>query len=138
MMDKSLPAFRRVLAMKKLSLATVAFGALISAPAIGCPMMQQTTAANSTGTQMAQAGGMMCGRPAAMQAQAQPGMSQPGQQAQSSSGCPCCRNMAMMQPPSQAEQPPSLGEQSPSMPNMGTMPGMPQPMPAPEQPKPQP
>jgi hypothetical protein len=121
--------------MKKLLFATVALGALISAPAMACPMMQQTAAAGSTGTQTTQAGGMICSRPTAMQAQAQPEMSQPGQQAQSSGGCSCCRNMAMMQPPAQSGQ-------SPSMPNMGNMPGMqpntPQPTPAPEQPKPQP
>jgi hypothetical protein len=121
--------------MKTLLFATVALGALISAPARACPMMQQTTAASSTGTQMAQAGGMMCSRPTAVQAQAQSGTAQPDQQAQTSSGCACCRNMAMMQQPSQ-------GGPSPSMPNMGNMPGMqpnmPQMTPAPEQPKPQP
>ena len=121
--------------MKKLLFATITLGALISAPAIACPMMQQTTAATSTGTQMAQASGMMCSRPTAVQVQAQPGTLEPSQQAQTSSGCPCCRNMAMMQPPSQ-------GGQSPSMPNMGDMPGMhpntPEATPAPEQPKPQP
>jgi hypothetical protein len=119
--------------MKKLMLATVAVGGLISAPAMGCPMMQQAAAANSTSSQTAQAGGMMCSSPPPVQAQAQPGMFQPAQQAQSSSGCPCCRNMAMMRPPLQ-------GQQSPAMPNMGNMPEMqsspPMETPAPEQPKP--
>jgi len=113
-------------AMKTLLLATVALGAFISAPAMACPTMQQS-AAGSAASQTAQAGGMMCSRPSA--AQAQSGQSQPGQQAQHASGCSCCNNMAMMQPPSQ-------GGHSPSMPHMGTMPGMPQTTPAPEQPKP--
>jgi hypothetical protein len=117
--------------MKRLLLTAVSLAALGSAPALACPMMQQAAATTTTTAQAApSSGGMMCGRPTAIQAQAQPSTPQPDQQAQG--GCSCCRNMAMMQTPQ--------GGQSPSMPGMGNMPGMqqptPSPTPAPEQPKP--
>jgi hypothetical protein len=102
--------------MKKFLLATVALSIFGAAPALSCGMMQQAATSAAASGQTAQLSGMMCSAPAA--AQAQPQMSQPGQQqAQASGGCTCCRSMAMMQP--QSGQPGGS-----SMPNMGNMPGM--------------
>lgn len=74
--------------MRNLLFAAVAMTALGAAPAIaqGCGMMGQGASAG---------GGMMCGRPAATQAQASP---QPGQPGQSGGCCGCCRGMAMHGP----------------------------------------
>ena len=110
--------------MKKLAYTLAAFAAVSISPAVaqGCGMMQGASAS----------GGMMCGRPSTTAAQASP--AQPGQQGQASGGCPCCRNMAMMQTPNQ-------GQGTGSMPgmqhNMPSNPNTPPATPAPEAPRPQ-
>jgi hypothetical protein len=95
----------------------------------------QTT--GSTATAPAPGGGMMCGmmgRAAASHPMAEP--STPSQ-AQRAGGCPCCRNMAMMQggmsgmmgggaqrPP---QQPSAPSQDMPGMPGMGETPQTPRP-----------
>jgi hypothetical protein len=124
--------------MRKLTLAIAIAAGLAATPVLACPMHQ--AAAQTTGS-TATASPMMCGTPtAAAQAQAQqPGqMTQPTQPGQSAGGmCPCCRNMAMMQP--QPGQPGGMQ----NMPGMQDMPGMqqgaptspPAPTPSPETPR---
>jgi hypothetical protein len=122
--------------MRKLTLAIAVAAGFVATPLLACPMHQ--AAAQTTGS-TATASPMMCGTPAAAQAQ-QPGqMTQPARPGQSMGGmCPCCRNMALMQP--QPGQPGSMQD----MPGMGNMPGMqqdapaspPAPSPAPETPRP--
>jgi hypothetical protein len=80
---------------------------------------------------------MMCGTPTAATQTQQPGqMTLPTQPGQSMGGmCPCCRDMAMMQPP------PGQRGGMQDMPGMQTMPqgaptAPPTPSPAPEMPKP--
>ena len=92
--------------MRNLLFATVALTALTTTPAVaqGCGMMGQSASASS-------AGGMMCGRPAATQAQMT--TPQPGQP-QQAGGCACCRNMAMMQRPGQSMPGMQMPEQQPS------------------------
>ena len=111
----------RIIPMRLMMLAAVALTALGTAPAVaqGCGMTGQGASAAG--------GGMMCSRPMATQAQVT--APQPGQQ--TSSGCACCRKMAMMQHPMPVMQPipgmqqPAPGTQ-PSMPGMQhQMPGMP-------------
>ncbi len=76
------------------------------------------------------AGGMMCGGGTTGQTQA-PSATPANPQSQAMGGCPCCRNMAMMQP-----QP---GQSTPGMGGMQHMPGMQMPSapatPAPDAPK---
>jgi hypothetical protein len=108
--------------MRKLTIALLVATGFMVTPAVACPMMTQ--AAAQTGSTAAS--GMMCGRPmTTAQAQSQPApATQPA-----AGGCPCCRNMAMMQP-----QP---GQRMPGMEGMQHMPGMQMPgaPPAPEPPK---
>jgi hypothetical protein len=122
--------------MRKLTLAIAVAAGFAATPALACPMHQ--AAAQTTGSTAA-ASPMMCGSPAAMDRAQQPGQTtQPAQPGQSmGSMCPCCRNMAMMQP-----QPGQHGGMQ-NMPGMQDMPGMqqgaptspPAPSPAPETPR---
>jgi hypothetical protein len=116
--------------MRKLTIALSVATGFMATPVLACPMTTQASAQTATTA----SSGMMCGRPmTTAQAQSQPGQSaqgtQPGQQA--AGGCPCCRNMAMMQP-----QP---GQSTPGMGGMQHMPGMQMPSapstPTPEAPK---
>jgi hypothetical protein len=97
--------------MRKLTLAITVAAGFAATPALACPMHQ---AATQTSGSTAMASPMMCGMPTVTAQAQQPGqMTQPTQPGQSAGGmCPCCRNMAMMQP--QPQQP-------------GGMPGMPAP-----------
>ena len=111
--------------MRKLSIAIAAAAGFAATPALACSMMNQASA--TTGSTSASA--MMCGA-APAQAQATPGQAvpTPAPNASTAGGCPCCRNMAMMQP-------------RPGQPGgMGNMPGMQHDMqgapPAPEAAKP--
>ncbi|MEE1657873.1 hypothetical protein VB618_16860 [Microvirga sp. CF3062] len=120
--------------MRKLTLAIAAAAGFVAAPALACPMHQ--AAAQTTGS-TATAGPMMCGTPTATAQAQQPGQTtQPAQPGQSAGGmCPCCRNMAMMQP----QQPGGMQD----MPGMRSMPDMqqgaptspPAPSPSPETPR---
>jgi hypothetical protein len=126
--------------MRKLTLAIAVAAGFAATPVLACPMHQ--AAAQTTGSTAA-ASPMMCATPTATaqaQAQAQqPGqMTQPAQPGQSAGGmCPCCRNMAMMQP--QPGQPGGMQD----MPGMRSMPDMqqgaptspPAPTPSPETPR---
>jgi hypothetical protein len=123
--------------MRKLTLAIAAAAGLTAAPVLACSMHQ--TAAQSTGS-TAGASPMMCSTQTATTQAQQPGqVTQPAQPGQSTGGmCPCCRNMAMMQP--QPGQPGGMQ----NMPGMPSMPDMQQgapasplaPTPSPETPKP--
>ncbi len=123
--------------MRKLTLAIAVAAGFAATPVLACPMHQ--AAAQTTGSTAA-TGPMMCAAPtAAAQAQQPDQMTQPAQPGQSAGGmCPCCRNMAMMQP--QPQQPGGMQD----MPGMRNMPGMqqdapaspPEPSPAPETPRP--
>jgi hypothetical protein len=123
--------------MRKLTLAIAVAAGFTATPVLACPMHQ--AAAQTTGSTAA-AGPMMCGTPTATAQAQQPGqMTQPAQPGQSAGGmCPCCRNMAMMQP--QPQQPGGMQD----MPGMRNMPDMQQgaptspqaPSPSPEAPKP--
>jgi hypothetical protein len=120
--------------MRKFTLAIAVAAGFAATPVLACPMHQ--AAAQTTGSTAA-ASPMMCGTPTAAAQAQQPGQTtQPAQPGQSTGGmCPCCRNMAMMQP--QPQQPDG-------MPGMRNMPGMqqdtpaspPAPSPAPETPRP--
>ncbi|MGF9764181.1 hypothetical protein AAII07_54670 [Microvirga sp. 0TCS3.31] len=122
--------------MRKLTLAIAVAAGFAATPVLACPMHQ--AAAQTTGSTAA-AGPMMCGTPTAVAQAQQPGqMTQPAQPGQSMGGmCPCCRNMAMMQP--QPQQPGGMQD----MPGMRSMPDMqqgaptgPAPAPSPETPRP--
>jgi hypothetical protein len=95
--------------MRKLTLAIAVAAGFAASPVLACPMHQA-----------AAAGPMMCATPAATAQAMQPGqMTQPAQPGQSTGGmCPCCRNMAMMQP--QPGQPGGMQD----MPGMRNMPDM--------------
>ena len=86
-------------------------------------------------TASASGGGMMCGmgaRPAATDPMAE--IRPPSQQSAQQGGCPCCRNMAMMQGgmmggsqrPAQQPSAPSTPQTAPNMPGMPGMPETPQ------------
>ena len=107
--------------MKKLLLAAVALTALSVAPAVaqGCGKMGQGASGG---------GGMMCGRPAATQAQAT--TPQPGQPGQSGGCCGCCRNMAMHGPSHGGGSMPGMQH------NMPGSPGTPAPESPPTTPRP--
>jgi hypothetical protein len=109
--------------MRKLTLAIAVAAGFAATPALACPMHQ--AAAQAIGSTVA-ASPMMCGTPTATtQAQQQGQTAQPVQPGQSAGGmCPCCRNMAMMQP--QPQQPDGMQ----GMPGIGNMPGMQQDAPA--------
>ena len=123
--------------MRKLTLAIATAAGFAATPVLACPMHQAT--AQTTGSTAA-ASPMMCGTPTATAQAQQPGQTtQPVQPGQSTGGmCPCCRNMAMMQP--QPGQPGGMQE----MPGMRNMPDMqqgaptspPAPSPLPETPRP--
>lgn len=83
--------------MRKLTLAIAAAAGLAATPVLACPMHQ--AAAQTTGSTAA-ASPMMCGTPMTTAQAQQPGQTtQPAQPSQFEGGmCPCCRNMAMMQP----------------------------------------
>ena len=116
--------------MRKLSIAIAVATGFAATPAMACSMMGQ--AANATPATAA-ASPMMCGASTTAAPAQAPGpgaaSAQPNQSA-AGGGCPCCRNMAMMQP--RAGQPGGMG----SMPGLqNEMPGM-QGAPAPEALKP--
>jgi hypothetical protein len=114
--------------MRNLTLAIAVAAGFAATPVLACPMHQ---AAAQTMGSTATASPMMCGTPTAAAQAQQPGQSTGGM-------CPCCRNMAMMQP--QPQQPDGMQ----GMPGMRNMPGMqqdapaspPAPSPAPETPRP--
>ena len=83
--------------MRKLTLAIAAAAGFAATSVLACPMHQ--AAAQATGS-TATASPMMCGTPTATaEAEQQGQTTQPAQPGQSAGGmCPCCRNMAMMQP----------------------------------------
>ncbi|WP_377034148.1 hypothetical protein [Microvirga sp. GCM10011540] len=111
--------------MRKLILAIAVAAGFAATPVLACPMHQ--AAAPATGSTLA-AGPMMCGTPTATAQVQQPGQTtQPSQPGQSAGGiCPCCRNMAMMQP--KPQQPGDMQQDAPASP--------PAPSPAPEPPRP--
>ena len=116
--------------MSKLTIALSVATAFAATPVIACPMMTQASAQMGSTT----SAGTMCARPVTTaQAQSQPGQFTQGAPSTqpTAGGCPCCRNMAMMQP-----QP---GQSIPGMGGMHQMPGMQQtpsaPSPAPEAPR---
>lgn len=113
--------------MRKLTLAIAVTAGFAATPVLACPMHQ--AAAQTTGL-TATASPMMCGMPTVTAQAQQPGQSMSGM-------CPCCRNMAMMQP--QPGQPGGMQD----MPGMRSMPDMqqgaptsPAPIPSPETPRP--
>ncbi|MGF9763810.1 hypothetical protein AAII07_52720 [Microvirga sp. 0TCS3.31] len=122
--------------MRKLTLTIAAAAGFVATPLLACPMHQ--AAAQTTGSTAA-ASPMMCATPTAAAQAQQPGqMTQPAQPGRSMGGmCPCCRNMAMMQP--------QLGQRGgmQDMPGMRNVPDMqqgaptsPAPTPSPETPRP--
>jgi hypothetical protein len=123
--------------MRKFTLAIAVAAGFAATPVLACPMHQ--AAAQTTGSTAA-ASPIMCATPTATAQAQQPGqMTQPTAPGQSTgSMCPCCRNMAMMQP--QPGQPGGMQD----IPGMRSMPDMqqgaptspPASSPAPETPRP--
>ena len=123
--------------MRKLTLAIAVAAGFAASPVLACPMHQAAAQATDS---TAAASPMMCGTPTATAQAQQPGQTtQPAQPGQFAGGiCPCCRNMAMMQP--QPGQPGGMQD----MPGMRSMPDMqqgaptspPAPTPSPETPRP--
>jgi hypothetical protein len=116
--------------MRNLTLALSVATSFMATPVFACQMMTEASAQMGTTA----SSGMMCGRPmTTAQAQGQPGQAAQGAQSAqpAAGGCPCCRNMAMMQPPP--------GQTTPGTGGMHHMPGMQMPSapatPAPEAPK---
>ena len=122
--------------MRKTTFALAVAAGFAATPVLACPMMNQASVQTTGST--ATSSPMMCGaQPTAAQTQAPGQTTQPAQPGQSTAAgsCPCCRNMAMMQP--QPGQPGGMG----NMPGMQNMPGMPAsppatPTPTPETPRP--
>ncbi len=126
--------------MRKSTFALAIAAGFAATPVLACPMMNQASAQTTGST--AAASPMMCGaQPTAAQSQAPGQTTQPAQPGQSTAAgsCPCCRNMAMMQP--QPGQPGGMGNMPgmhnmPGMQNMPGMPASPPATPAPETPRP--
>jgi hypothetical protein len=118
-----------------LALTATVLALASSAPASAQMCGGQTTGSSASASTPTSGGGMMCGmgQRAATDPMAEP--SQPAQSQRTSAGCPCCRNMAMMQGGMQGgmggrmgsggAQAPAQQPTQPSMPATPSMPGMP-------------